>query len=187
MIIRAPGVFPAGKVVHADVEVMDVYATLLDLAGIKPTPAAEGDQRWCRSRATRWARSPRAALTVDGQVSRGLKVQRYRMVHRGPGRIELYDEYDDPREQKDVAADHPIALRGMRGVFGLLYAYESTWSKTRWGTAANVTEAFYGAPVRPATAPPSRSRAARSSGRTRSRDCPVPGRGSHVRPREPDQ
>jgi hypothetical protein len=82
-------------------------------------------------------------LTVDGQVSRGLKVQRYRMVHRGPGRIELYDEYDDPREQKDVAADRPIALRGMRGVLGLLYAYENTWSKSRWGTAANLNEAFY--------------------------------------------
>ena len=38
LIIRAPGVFPAGKVVHADVEMMDVYATLLELAGIKPRP-----------------------------------------------------------------------------------------------------------------------------------------------------
>ena len=144
LMIRAPGVFPSGRVVHADVEVMDLYATLLDLAGLPPTPAAEGttlaplarDEVCC---------SPRAALTVDGQVSRGLKVQRYRMVHRGPGRIELYDEYDDPREQKDVAADHPIALRGMRGVLGLLYAYETTWSKARWGTAANVDEAFYAA------------------------------------------
>ena len=59
--------------------------------------------------------------------------------------MELYDELDDPREQKDVAADHPIALRGMRGVLGLLYAYETTWSKAQWGTAANVTEAFYAA------------------------------------------
>jgi len=142
LMIRAPGVFPAGHVVHADVEVMDLYATLLDLAGLKPTAAAEGTSLVPLAR-DEVGQTPRAALTVDGQVSRGLKVQRYRMVHRGPGRIELYDEYDDPREQKDVAADHPIALRGMRGVLGLLYAYETTWSKTRWGTAANVTEAFY--------------------------------------------
>jgi arylsulfatase A-like enzyme len=150
LMIRAPGVFPAGKVVNADVEVMDLYATMLDLAGLKPTPAAEGTTLAPLAR-DEVGQSPRAALTVDGQVSRGLKVQRYRMVHRGPGRIELYDEYDDPREQKDVAADHPIALRGMRGVLGLLYAYETTWSKARWGTAANVTEAFYataGAPGR---------------------------------------
>ncbi len=90
-------------------------------------------------------------MTVDGQVARGLKVARYRLVHRGPGRMELYDEIADPREQKDVAADHPIALRSMRNVLGLLYAYETSWSKSRWGTAANVNEAFYasaGAPGR---------------------------------------
>jgi arylsulfatase A-like enzyme len=155
LMIRAPGVFPAGHVVHADVEVMDLYATLLDLAGLKPNAAAEGTSLAPLARDEVGA-APRAALTVDGQVSRGLKVQRYRMVHRGPGRIELYDEYDDPREQKDVAAEHPIALRGMRGVLGLLYAYETTWSKARWGTAANVNEAFYtsaGAPGRRGTEP----------------------------------
>jgi len=155
LMIRAPGMFPAGKVVHADVEVMDLYATLLDLAGLKPTPAAEGTSLAPLAR-DEIGSSPRAALTVDGQVSRGLKVQRYRMVHRGPGRIELYDEYDDPREQKDVAGDHPIALRGMRGVLGLLYAYETTWSKARWGTAANLNEAFYasaGPPGRRGTEP----------------------------------
>ena len=142
LIIRAPGVFPADKVVQADVEVMDVYATLLDLAGLKPGPNVAGTSLIPLAR-DEVGHSPRAALTTDGQVSRGLKIQRYRMVHRGPGRIELYDEYDDPREQKDLAADKPIALRGMRGVLGLLYAYETTWSKTNWGTAANVNEAFY--------------------------------------------
>ena len=117
--------FPAGQVVHADVEIMDVYATLLDLAGIKRDARSSRGPRLVPLARDEVGRSPRAALTVDGQVARGLKVQRYRLVHRGPGRIELYDEYDDPREQKDVAADRPIALRGMRGVLGLLYAYET--------------------------------------------------------------
>jgi choline-sulfatase len=142
MIIRAPGLLPRGTVVEGDVEMMDIAPTLLDLAGAKPDPKMQGatlvplvfDEVGV---------APRAALTVDGQVARGLKVDRYRLVHKGPGRMELYDEFADPREQKDVAADHPIALRGMRGVLGLLHAYETTWSKARWGTAANVTEAFY--------------------------------------------
>jgi len=142
MIIRAPGLFPKGMVVDSDVEMMDMAPTLLELAGAKPEPKMQGaslvplvfDEIGV---------SPRAALTVDGQVARGLKVARYRLVHKGPGRMELYDEVADPREQKDIAADHPIALRGMRGVLGLLHAYETTWSKARWGTAANLTEAFY--------------------------------------------
>ena len=142
LIIRAPGLYPKGKVVHADVEIMDVYATLLDLAGVKPGPTVEGTSLTPLAFDEVPAR-PRAALTVDGQVARGLKVERYRLVHKGPGRMELYDELADPREQKDVAAERPIALRGMRGVLGLVYAYETTWSKSRWGTAANVAEPFY--------------------------------------------
>jgi arylsulfatase A-like enzyme len=148
LIIRAPGLFPKGGVVRADVEITDVYATMLDLAGIKPGPGVQGVSLAALAR-DEVGQSPRAALTIDGQVARGLKVQRYRLVHHGPGRIELYDELDDPREQKNVAALRPIALRQMRGVLGLLYAYESKWVKSKWGTAANVTEAFNASGVRP--------------------------------------
>jgi choline-sulfatase len=140
LLIRAPGLFPSGKVVQSDVEVMDVYATVLDMAGLKLGPKVQGTSLVPLAR-DEVGLSPRAALTVDGQVARGLKVQRYRLVSRG--KTELYDEIADPREQKDVAAERPIALRSMRGVLGLIYAYESTWAKSRWGTAANVTELFY--------------------------------------------
>ena len=142
LILRAPGLLPKGRVVNADVEMMDMAPTLLDLAGAKPDPKMQGASLVPLAFDEVGA-SPRAAMTVDGQVARGLKVARYRLVHRGPGRMELYDELADPREQKDVAADHPIALRSMRSVLGLLYAYETSWSKSRWGTAANLTEAFY--------------------------------------------
>jgi choline-sulfatase len=141
LIIRAPGFLPAGKVVVADVEITDVYATLLALAGIKANPVVEGTSL-VPLVFDEVGGSPRAALTVDGQVARGLKEQRYRLVHYGPQRIELYDELEDRREQKNVAAERPIALRQMRGVLALLYAYETRWNKTRWGTAANVTPDF---------------------------------------------
>jgi arylsulfatase A-like enzyme len=141
LIIRAPGMMPQGKVVEADVEIADVYATMLALAGIKPGPNVQGTSLVPLAH-DEVGQSPRAALTVDGQISRGLKVQRYRVVHHGPGRVELYDEIADPREQKNVAAERPIALRQMRGVLGLLYGYETKWNKSRWGTAANVTGEF---------------------------------------------
>jgi len=157
LIIRAPGLYPRGHVVHADVEIMDVYATLLDLAGIKPGPEVQGVSLTPLA-FDEVGVSPRAAFTIDGQIARGLKVQRYRLVHLGPGHIELYDEIADPREQRNVAADRPIALRQMRSVLGLLYGYETKWVKSRWGTAANVTEAFNTSgvlPGRPAVEPKS--------------------------------
>ncbi len=141
LIIRAPGLLPAGHVVDADVEITDVYATILALAGLKSEPIVEGTSL-VPLVFDEVGAGPRAALTVDGQVSRGLKERRYRLVHYGPGRVELYDEYEDRREQKNVAADRPIALRQMRGVLSLLYAYETRWNKSRWGTAANVTPEF---------------------------------------------
>ncbi|HVU52168.1 MAG TPA: sulfatase [Polyangia bacterium] len=141
LIIRAPGLLPAGHVVQADVEITDVYATMLALAGITPLPIVEGTSL-VPLVFDEIGGSPRAALTVDGQVARGMKEQRYRLVHYGPGRVELYDEVEDRREQKNVAAERPIALRQMRGVLGLLYGYETRWNKTRWGTAANVTPEF---------------------------------------------
>ena len=141
LIIRAPGLFPRGHVVDADVEITDVYATVLALAGGHPLPIVEGTSL-VPLVFDEVGHAPQAALTVDGQVARGMKEQRYRLVHYGPGRVELCDEYEDRREQKNVAAERPIALRQMRGVLGLLYGYETRWNKTRWGTAANVTPEF---------------------------------------------
>jgi hypothetical protein len=122
------------------VEIMDLYATVLDLAGARAGEHIQGTSLIPLS----WdevGQSPRAALTVDGQIARGLKVARYRLV-AASGRLELYDELHDQREQKDIAAAMPIALRQMRGVLGLLHAYENHWSKSRWGTAANLSPAF---------------------------------------------
>jgi hypothetical protein len=141
LIIRAPGVLPQGKVVSADVEVMDLYATMLDMAGIKRGPNVQGTSLVSLA-ADEVGQSPRAAFTIDGSTARGLKVARYRMVYGSATRLELYDELDDPREQKNIAADHPIALRQMRNVFAVLYGNEQRWNKTRWGTAANVTTDF---------------------------------------------
>ena len=139
LMIRAPGLFPAGKVVHADVEVMDLYPTMLELGGARVTPGTEGTSL-APLVEDEIGRSPRAALTLDGTTARGLKVGRYRLVEAG--KQELFDEIEDRREQHSVAGERPIALRQMRNVFGLLHAFEDRWNKTRWGTAANLTPEF---------------------------------------------
>ena len=150
LIIRAPGRLPAGKVVRTDVEIMDLYPTMLDLAGVDlaaldlagehPGALIQGTSlvplAWDELPAT-----PRAAMTIDGQTARGVKVGRYRLV-AASGRFELYDELEDRLEQKDVAAARPIALRAMRGVLGVIHPYEARWSKSRWGNAANLAPAF---------------------------------------------
>jgi arylsulfatase A-like enzyme len=140
LIVRAPGIFPRGKVIETDVEAMDLFPTLLDLAGVHTPEGTQGISLLPLVH-DELAGSPRAAWSQNTAVSRGIKVGRYRMIFSG--RIELYDELGDPLEKVDLAARRPIALRGMRNVFSLLAAFEGRWRKRQWGTAANLSEPFY--------------------------------------------
>jgi hypothetical protein len=89
------------------------------------------------------AGGPAAGLTQIEAVSRGLKTGRYRLIHSGVARMELFDELDDPREQRELSGQRPIALRQMRNVLSLLVFFENRWKKQAWGNAANVGEGFY--------------------------------------------
>jgi Sulfatase len=139
LMVHAPGIFPEGKVITADVEAMDLFPTMLDLAGIVTPPETQASSLVPLLQEDA---GPRAAWSQNLGMSRGLKVGRYRLIHSG-ARLELYDEIADPREATDVHGSRPLALRQMRNVFALLAAYENRWRKREWGTAADVSEAFY--------------------------------------------
>ena len=142
LIIRAPGLLPAGRVIDTDVEAMDLSPTLLELAGL-PIPDTMQGRSLIPLALDDMAGSPAASLTQIEATSRGMKSGRYRLIHSGVARMELYDELDDPREQREISGQRPIALRQMRNVLGLLVFFENRWKKAGWGSAANVEEGFY--------------------------------------------
>jgi len=115
---------------------------LLDLAGL-PIPDSMQGRAVISLAFDEGARSPAAGLTQNEAMSRGLKSGRYRLIHSGVARMELFDELEDPREQHELSGQRPIALRQMRNVFGLLVFFENRWKKQSWGSAANVGEGFY--------------------------------------------
>ena len=141
-IIRAPGLLPAGRVVDTDVEAMDLSPTLLELAGL-PIPESMQGRSLISLAFDELGGSPAAGLTQNEAMARGLKSGRYRLIHSGVARMELFDELDDPREQHDLSGERPIALRQMRNVFGLLVFFENRWKKQTWGSAAKVGDGFY--------------------------------------------
>ena len=142
LIIRAPGLLPAGRVIETDVEAMDLSPTLLELAGL-PVPDSMQGRSLIPLAFDETGGGPAAGLTQIEAVSRGLKTGRYRLIHSGVARMELFDELDDPREQRELSGQRPIALRQMRNIFGLLVFFENRWKKQSWGNAANVGEEFY--------------------------------------------
>ena len=116
LIIRAPGLFPKGKVVKADVEITDVYATMLELAGIKPDPTMQGTSlRAARDRRGR----PQPARRASPSTARSRAASRWRATawcrtrRRSPSST---TSSTIAASRRTSPADRPIALRQMRGV-----------------------------------------------------------------------
>jgi arylsulfatase A-like enzyme len=143
-MIHAPGLLPAGRVVETEVEAMDLAPTVLELGGI-PVPDSMQGQSVLATALDEIAHSPSASMTQNGTMARGIKSGRYRIIHSGVGRIELYDEIEDPREHTELVGKRPIALRQMRDVLSLQVGFENVWKKRLWGSPASPTEAFYSA------------------------------------------
>ncbi len=141
-MIHAPGLLPSGRVVETDVEAMDLAPTMLELAGL-PIPDSMQGQSVLGLVEDEVAHSPASSLTQTGALGRGLKTGRYRLIHGGVARMELFDEIEDPREQHDVVGKRPIALRQIRNVFSLQVGFENQWKERLWGSPASPVEAFY--------------------------------------------
>jgi arylsulfatase A-like enzyme len=139
LILRYPPRVPAGRVVAADVEALDVAPTLLDLAGLEAPPEMQGESLLALAGGA--ARMPRPAMSSHGTVLRGLRLGRFKLV-TSAARTALYDLTADRHELHDLAPTRPVALRAVRDVFALEYAHEARWRKRLWGVAGDLKPAF---------------------------------------------
>lgn len=115
------------------VDAVDVYATVLDLAGVPLNPEAQGRSLLAASGGPAFARLPGWGRAV---VAGG-----YAFVVPRAGPRALYDLRADPAAT--VALDaHPRVVRWLRGLLGLHAAYERAWRKARWGTPDALAPAF---------------------------------------------
>ena len=128
LMLRWPGVLPAGVVVDATVESLSLMTTLRELSGIPVPETAQGQsllpmvvspndptalgwvERPAFSERKRIAsRRERADYDVDqySVVLDGWKLVRNVDPPEGMPEFELYDHADDPLDHNDVTADHP--------------------------------------------------------------------------------
>ena len=128
LLLRWPGVLPAGMVVDPTVESLSLMPTLLELAGIPVPETAQGQSLlplvvspadptslgWIdRPAFSERKRIPsnreRADYDVDqySVVSDGWKLVRNVDPPDGMPELELYNHADDPLDHNDVMADHP--------------------------------------------------------------------------------
>ena len=137
-MVRWPGGLPAGKRVRADVELMDFFPTIIDLAGGTIPPTVQGESLVSLMSDPAPA-TPRPAFTFHGGV-RAAKLGRWKYVLLS-NRERLYDLTEDPDERTNVADSHPLALRLLRETMAVHFALNTEWKKREHGHPNSPTAA----------------------------------------------
>ena len=108
MMWRVPGVTEAGGKCAAPVNLLDIYPTLLDLAGVQENPATEGDslRPLLADPSADWHRP---TLTTHGRNNHAIRGDRYRYIRYEDGGEELYDHQSDPMEHRNLAGEKSLA------------------------------------------------------------------------------
>lgn len=113
LIFAGPGITPDQRC-ERPAELLDIYPTLVELAGL---PAAEGLEGMSLVAQLRDAMAPRErpAITTHNRGNHGIRSERWRYIRYADGSEELYDMQSDPREwhnlvgrsgYAEVIADH---------------------------------------------------------------------------------
>lgn len=116
LIVRVPGL-AAGRLENT-AGLVDVVPTILDALG-EPIPDNLSGRSLLPELRGSGEGAPPAAVAGFMEHWRSVVSGRYKLIARSRGRIALYDHATDPREQRDVSAERPIATAYLRGLLGL--------------------------------------------------------------------
>ena len=103
LILAGPGV-TAGQVCAQPAELLDLYPTLLALAGLPPRDGLEGHSLMPQLRDATAAR-PWPAITTHNADNHTVRTTRWRYIRYADGSEELYDLVADPNEWRNLAGD----------------------------------------------------------------------------------
>lgn len=104
LVVIAPGLTEPAMRTSKPVSLLDLYPTLVDLAGLPPREELQGQslRPLLEDVEANWTRP---ALTTHGPGNHSLRSERYRYTRYADGSEELYDHDSDPNEWTNVASD----------------------------------------------------------------------------------
>ena len=103
LIFNGPGIRP-GQTIGEPVELLDLYPTILDLAGLKPNPANEGKSLTPALRGEPMPEDSTAIVTY-GRNNHSVISPGWHYIRYEDGSEELYDRNQDPHAFRNVAGD----------------------------------------------------------------------------------
>ncbi len=105
LIIVAPGITTPGSRSDVPVSSMDLYPTLVDLAGLETPSHLEGGNSLRPLLETPELEWDRIVLSTWGRNNHSVRDSRYRYTRYSDGFEELYDHENDPNEWYNLATD----------------------------------------------------------------------------------
>lgn len=116
LIFAGHGIKERGKVSAEPVELLDIYPTLVELAGLPENQAIEGHSlKPILDDVTRQRKWP--AITSHGPGNHSIVTKQWRFIQYADGSEELYNIRDDPYEWRNLATvdDYQAILQSLRG------------------------------------------------------------------------
>jgi arylsulfatase A-like enzyme len=103
-IIVAPGITKPGSRCDQAVSLVDIYPTLIELAGLPPKDDLDGLSLvpLLRNPDLEWERP---AIMTMGPGNHAVRTERWRYIHYSDNTEELYDHQNDPWEWTNLAND----------------------------------------------------------------------------------
>jgi arylsulfatase A-like enzyme len=119
LVVRAPGVVPAGKRIKEDVGLCDVLPTVLAALGQPPAAGVEGRNLvptangapvdpLCAAFSSFWSEAD------DRNLQWSVRKGDWKLKMKGPVNTLLYNLAEDPAEMADADERYPLALRALR-------------------------------------------------------------------------
>ena len=107
LMFAGPGIAHGARV-SSPAELLDIYPTLIDLAGLLEQPGLEGHslspQLHDAEASREWP-----AITTHNADNHGVRSEKWRYIRYADGSEELYDMVADPQEHDNLAADAAYA------------------------------------------------------------------------------
>jgi uncharacterized sulfatase len=122
LIIAAPGFRTAGKLCRKTVELVDIYPTLAELAGLKAPADLDGGSLvpLLKNPSAKWTQPAYTQVQRGETPGHSVRTDRWRYTEWAYGEkgMELYDELSDPQELKNLAADaaHADVVKEMKAL-----------------------------------------------------------------------
>ena len=147
LIVRYPGVFPAGKVVESGADGVDLLPTLGRLIG-HPMPESVQGMDLLPYVGAEGAVYPAATIASQGRGRYALQVGPAKAIMGSPYSVRIYDTARDPAERKNQMGQRAILTLTALDPLSLFVSRVKRWNKQAWGPANNLRPEFGSAAAR---------------------------------------